>query len=296
MIEAIVTGASGFIGRALVKRLTGDGIEVMALAGEDGDVAHADTWSALPPAPAVIHLAGRSYVPDSWKQGPEFVQTNVLGTEQALAYCRRHGARLVYVSAYVYGIPGTLPIAETHPVHPNNPYALSKLLAEQLCEFASGFQGVPATVLRIFNAYGPHQREEFLIPEIIRQVAAGKAVRVLDLKPRRDYIYIEDVVDAIVRSLTIKQGFNRINIGSGVSYSVREIIDIIQQAAGTCLPVMSADAERPQEIPDVKADIGLARAVLNWAPQWSFDNGIRHMLSLELQTTVGDSRPLEAPL
>lgn len=279
MTDVIVTGAGGFIGRALVSKLRSDGIGVTALTSANGDVAQARTWQDLPPARAVIHLAGRSYVPDSWKQGPEYMQTNVLGTEQALAYCRRHGARLVYVSAYVYGIPGTLPIAETHPVRPNNPYALSKFLAEQLCEFAADFQSVAVTVLRIFNAYGQYQRGEFLIPEIIRQLKEGREIRVLDLKPRRDYIYIEDVVDSIARSLKLSQGFNRFNIGSGVSHSVQELIEIIQQAAGTQLPVIAEDLARPQEIPDVVADIRLAREMLGWAPNWSLVQGIRHILT-----------------
>ncbi|MFA7239064.1 MAG: NAD(P)-dependent oxidoreductase [Sulfuricellaceae bacterium] len=281
MTDVIVTGATGFIGKALVQRLLHMGVKAIPLGSLDGDVAEAATWESLPKVAAVVHLAGRSYVPDSWSDGASFIRTNVLGTEQALAYCRRQGARLVYVSAYVYGIPSELPIAETHPIMPNNPYALSKRMAEQLCEFASRFQGVSVTVLRIFNVYGPGQRPEFLIPSIIRQVKEGKEIRVMDLKPRRDFVYLDDVVDAIVKALSVTQGFNLVNIGSGKSLSVEEIIGCIQAAAGTDLPVVSEATERPQEIPDVRADITLAKRVLGWAPQLSFLSGINRLLNVE---------------
>lgn len=281
MIDVIVTGASGFIGRALCQRLRANGVSLLALGRGDGDVADVGTWESLPAAKVVIHLAGRSYVPDSWKDSAAFLHSNVLGTENALAYCRRHGSRMVYISAYIYGIPETLPIAESHPVKPNNPYALSKYLAEQLCGFAGTYQQLPVTVLRLFNVFGPGQRDEFLIPAIVAQVKAGKEVRVLDLKPRRDYVYLADVLDAIMRATSLADGFRILNIGSGTSLSVQEVVDQIQAAAGTALPVISSVQERPQEIPDVRADIALAQRMLGWEPRWSFLQGMQQLLSLE---------------
>ena len=281
MIDAIVTGASGFIGRALCRRLQADGVSLLGLNRSDGDVADSRTWDALPPAKVVMHLAGRSYVPDSWADSAGFLQSNVLGTENALTYCRRHGARMAYISAYVYGIPESLPIAESHPVKPNNPYALSKYLAEQLCGFAGTYQEVPVTVLRLFNVFGPGQRAEFLIPAIVEQVLAGKEIRVLDLNPRRDYVYLDDVVDAIIRAADIPKGFHVLNIGSGGSLSVRDVIGQIQAAAGTNLPVTSSARERLQEIPDVRADITQARQILGWEPRWSFLQGVQQLLNVE---------------
>ena len=279
MIDVVLTGAGGFIGRALIERLRSDGLEVLPLASHGGDIAEAATWERLPPARHVIHLAGRSFVPDSWQNGPAFVRTNVLGTEQALSYCRRHGAGIVLASAYVYGIPERLPIHEDDPVRPSNPYALTKRMAEELCEFAGRVQGVPATVLRLFNVYGPGQREEFLIPSILRQVREGSEVRVLSLSPRRDYVFLADVVDAFARALGPSAGFRCFNIGSGLSYSVREVIDIAQEIAGTSLAVVSESIDRPQEIPDTRADIVRANDLLHWTPRWSFPDGIRHMLN-----------------
>lgn len=278
MIDALVTGAGGFIGQALSSRLVASGESVFMLGRGDGDVAEAATWQHLPPAGVVYHLAGRSYVPDSWTQGPDYVRANVVGTEQALAYCRRYGARLVLASAYVYGIPARLPVAETDPIVPNNPYAVTKRLAEQLCEFAGRYQGVSASVLRIFNVYGLGQREEFLIPAIVRQVRAGKEILLKDLAPRRDYVHLDDVVEAFVHAGRVESGFHVFNIGSGRSYSVKEIVDIIQSAAGTSLPVISSEVQRPQEIPDVVADISRAVQVLGWRPQLGLRDGMAQLL------------------
>jgi len=278
MIDALVTGGGGFIGQSLCASLSAAGKSVYALGRTQGDIAEPITWKSLPPARVVYHLAGRSYVPDSWNQGPDFVRTNVAGTEQALTYCRQHGARLVFASAYVYGIPRRLPIGESDTAEPNNPYALTKRLAEQLCEFAAQYQGVAATVLRVFNVFGPGQRPEFLIPMVLRQLQEGREIKLLDLTPRRDYVYLSDVVRAFVQAGELKSGFHVVNIGSGASLSVGEIVDTIQNLARTKLPVISATVERKQEIPDVVADISRAHQILGWQPQLSFKDGMAQLL------------------
>lgn len=280
MIDALITGAGGFIGQALCANLRAKGRNVLALTSADGDVAAAATWKSLPPSRVVFHLAGRCFVPDSWSHSSDFVSTNVAGVERALSYCREHGARLVQASAYVYGIPERLPIHENDRVSPNNPYALTKYLAEQLCEFAAQYQSVAATALRIFNVFGPGQRTDFLIPRIVQQVIAGKEIRVMDLAPRRDYIYLTDVVEAFIKAgdSEINTGFHAINLGSGYSLSVAEIIAKIQTVAGTRLPVITDSAERRQEIPDVVADISVAQRVLGWRPRMNFESGIEAIL------------------
>lgn len=283
MVDALVTGAGGFIGNSLCAGLREKNWSVMAVTSAHGDVATEKTWKSFPPARVVFHLAGRSFVPDSWSKGPDFVSTNVAGTECALAYCRKYGARLVLASAYIYGIPQRLPICESDAVVPNNPYALTKHLAEQLSEFAAEYQGVQATALRIFNVFGPGQRDEFLIPKILRQVREGHEIRLLDLSPKRDYVYLSDVVDAFIKAANVSDGFHVLNVGSGISLSVAEIVDKIQAVAGTRLPVASDLAERRQEISDVVADIAEAKRVMGWRPQLSFEDGIKQILKRGLQ-------------
>lgn len=277
MFDVLLTGAEGFIGRPLQKRLRSEGVEVCPLSRKNGDIADSGYWSTLPKAKAIVHLAASSYVPDSWKMVPAFLEKNVIGTQHALEWCKRNNAHMVLASAYVYGIPTQLPIAESDNPLPNNPYALSKYLAEQCAMFAAKFSEVDVTILRLFNVFGLGQREEFLIPTLLKQLS-GSEIKVMDLAPRRDYIYLEDVVDAFMLALKNPSGFQCLNIGSGVSHSIAEVVETIQLIAGTELPVRSTMQSRFQEIPDVRANISKAKEVLGWEPVYDLASGIREML------------------
>lgn len=282
MVDAVITGSSGFIGRALCQKLVEQGKTIFSLSHCDGDVASSTTWVDIPPAKVLVHLAARSYVPDSWKMSADFLSTNVVGTEHALKYCRQHGALMVYISAYLYGIPDCIPIHESHPVRPNNPYALSKHLSEQLCRFHGDVARLPVAILRLFNVFGPYQRDDFLIPSIHRQLIRGGEITVRDTSPRRDYVYIDDVVEAIILAMERHQhGVAPINIASGVSLGVDEIISTFQRVSGTNLPVIDLNERRVNEIPDVVADISEAWNRLGWRPSFSFQAGVQELVRLQ---------------
>lgn len=274
MRKVVVTGASGFIGRHLVPHLAGAGYEVIALSSASGDVAEPATWKELPAADAVVHLAARSFVPESWEEPGAFLRTNLGGTVEALEYCRRQRSRLVFLSSYLYGDASTLPIAETSPLVAKNPYALSKKLAEEACQFFAEHCRVDLTMLRPFNIYGPGQSEMFLVPAILKQLTDRQEVRVRDLAPRRDYVYVLDVVDAIVRAVTHEGGCGVLNIGSGVSHSVAQLIETMQQVWGTDLPVRSDGVRRKGEIMDTVADVSRAEAILGWRPRYTLRQGL----------------------
>jgi nucleoside-diphosphate-sugar epimerase len=273
----LVTGGTGFIGGAVAAALHAAGRKVVALGRADGDIATARTLACYRDAgiTSVVHCAGRTFVPDSWDDPAGFLETNTQGTMRVLEFCHAAGARLTHVSAYVYGQPASLPIAETAPIRANNPYALSKHMAEQACRFHADHMGVAVTVLRPFNVYGPGQPEKFLIPTILAQLRGGRGVEMLDLEPRRDYVFLADLVEAILRAETRSApGYGVFNIGSGVSHSVAEIVAAAQAVAGTHLKVTSRQERRSQEIPDVVADITAARNVLNWAPRHDLSAGL----------------------
>ena len=276
----LVTGANGFIGNHLVKKLKELSHKVVELTSSNGDISRVDTWSKVDKVDFVIHLAAKNFVPDSWDVPSSFMSTNVSGTQNVLEYCRKYSAPLVFVSAYLYGLPQRLPVRETDPIFSNNPYALSKYLAEQLCEFYANYWNLPITVIRPFNVYGPGQRPEFLIPEIIAQAQSGKEIQIRDLNPKRDYVYVDDLVDALIKSIHAVSGYNVINIGTGISYSVGELIGIIQKVLGTQLPVYSKQVKRKQEISDVYADINQAKQILGWTPHYSLGDGIAKHLML----------------
>ena len=279
MRNVLVTGASGFIGMHLSQALEVAGHHVIRLHGVDITDERAMDALAEVEIDYVFHLASRTFVPDAWNQPVEFQRVNVTGTVNVLELCRKIGASITFVSAYLYGIPDKLPVHESDPILPNNPYALSKHMAETVCRFYSDHYTLPVRIVRPFNIFGPGQKPHFLIPEILAQVMKGDRIKVKDLSPKRDYLYVDDLVEALLLTMEKRDGPMVYNIGYGNSMSVSEIIASIQSVAGTALPVISEHAPRPNEIPDVFADISAAKEHLGWHPRFKFQDGIKKMLN-----------------
>lgn len=277
MRRVLITGGNGFIGKDLKKRLSEENINFSEFCGRVEDPG---AWCDLEVCSHVIHLASKNYVPQSWENPTDFMATNVLGMQNTLEYCRKYQSKLIYISAYLYGIPEFLPITEDHPLKPNNPYALSKELAEKLCEFYSKNFKLDITVLRLFNVYGGGQRSEFLIPNIVNQILSSKEIKINDLHPKRDYVHINDVIQSIILALNAKTGYHIYNVGSGESISVSEIIDVLQNVFKSKLPVVSRGVQRMNEIPDVVADISKIRSELGWLPFINFESGAKELKRL----------------
>lgn len=283
MSKILVTGASGFIGRVLVTRLRAQSLDVLVTSSADGDISSRETLErfAQQDIAHVFHLAGKTFVPDSWDDPQAFCQTNVMGTISVLEFCRKKHIPMTCVSAYVYGHPDSLPIEENSAIRPSNPYALTKRLAEEACEFYANTYNFPVTTIRPFNVYGIGQGENFLIPSIIHQVLNESQIVVKDLQPRRDYVYLEDLLGALVATLDRPKGYNVYNVGSGYSLSVKEVIDVIQDVAGTCKEIICDNVVRSNELMDVVAGISKAGKELGWHPEYSFRTGIENIIRSE---------------
>lgn len=274
--EILVTGADGFVGSRLVPALCTAGRRVHGISIRDGDIARC----ALPFARVghVFHLAARMFVPDSWSDPRAFYDTNVMGTVNVLEFCRTHGAALTLVSSYVYGQPKSLPISEDHPLEAFNPYSQTKIIAEEIARFYERHFGVRLTIVRPFNLYGPRQDARFLIPSLIRQALdpALEAIHVADARPKRDYLYIDDLVALLVATLT-SDAPGTYNAGSGTSTSIGELVAIINRVTRQNKALVSEGQQRPQEVMDVVADVSRAAARLGWRPQVSLEAGIAAM-------------------
>lgn len=273
----LVTGASGFLGGRLTRALRARGDEVATHSLEDGDLARGGPRAET--ARHVFHLAARTYVPDSWAHPAEFYDSNVMGTVAVLDWCRRCGASMTLVSSYLYGAPERLPIDEDHPLRAFNPYGHSKLLAEQAARFFEANFGVPVSVVRPFNLYGPGQGRDFLIPTLIRQALDPEleAISVADHRPRRDYLYVGDLVSLLLRLSEGKGG--TYNAGSGESVSVMELARLIVEIAGTAKPVVSRNEQRPNEVLDTVADVGRAWRELGWRPEVGLREGLERTVA-----------------
>jgi nucleoside-diphosphate-sugar epimerase len=155
---------------------------------------------------------------------------------------------------------------------------LSKYLAEEACKFyAKNFQ-VSVSVLRVFNIYGPGQKSNFLIPHVIAEVLSSHEINVLDLSPKRDYLYISDLIDAIISLFDCDVEFEIFNIGSGTSNSVYEIIEFLQNIANTNKKVNSKSEIRTNEINDVVANTEKLNRLNGWTAKVNLQEGLKKCL------------------
>ena len=194
MKKILVTGSNGFIGKALIKKLTILGFTTIGFDIADGDIAEEGSLGYLENEEIsyIFHLAGKTFVPESWSHPYRFYRINVMGTENILEFCRKTGAGLTYVSSYLYGKPEYLPVDENHPVKAYNPYSHSKVIAEEVCRYYRDQFNLGITILRPFNVYGPGQSDRFLIPELIKKILQPETdfIEVMDLKTKtRFHIY-----------------------------------------------------------------------------------------------------------
>ena len=277
----LVTGARGFIGSALTARLRKENHDVVSLNSENGGVLLPANLAPLAERPIdhVFHLAGRTFIPDSWDKPDAFAQLHLTGTQNVLDFCRATGASMTFVSAYVYGVPEKLPISENDPVNPNNYYACTKYLAERMCAFYAKEFGVAIRVIRPFNVFGVGQASRFLIPTILEQVLHQETITLQNLAPKRDFVYLEDMIDALMILLENKSPFAIYNIGSGYSLSVMQIVRTVQELHGTRQPIHATQERRTNEIDDVIADIHKANTELNWFPRHSFREGVARIIA-----------------
>jgi len=260
-----------------VARLATLGVDVCPHDLHLGDIARSSFGSAR--FCHVFHLAARTYVPESWLAPVDFYRTNVAGTANILELCRRVGASATVISSYVYGRPKSLPIAESHPLEALNPYSHSKILAEEVCRYYSRTFDVKVCIVRPFNIYGPGQREEFLVPTLVKQALDPRceAIMVSDVRPRRDYIYIDDLVDLLLATFQHRVS-DVFNAGSGKSTSIPELVGTICELLGRRKPLVSCQHERREEVYEVVADISKAITSLGWRPAVSLNVGLRRTI------------------
>jgi nucleoside-diphosphate-sugar epimerase len=199
------------------------------------------------------------------------------------------GIGLTYLNTYGYGEPDALPIGETAALRPNTPYNHSKYVAEDIIRFYCSVFGMNAVSLRAFNIFGFGQNEIFLLPSLVKQTldTSVDSIHVKVLEPKRDYIYIDDVVSALVATLNAPDGFNAYNVGSGRSFSVKDVGETIMRLAGVEKPIVADGNVRPNDVPDIVADISKIRLELGWVPNVGFEEGLRLMIE---QSRKGEVR------
>jgi UDP-glucose 4-epimerase len=278
-MKILITGYSGFIGSYLVKRLNQTQHELVFADISNGiDLSDWQQVKCFEDVDVIIHLANLSFVPASYEQPKRFYENNYLSTLNMLELCRLSGAKLIYFSSYMYGHPQYQPIDENHPIQAYNPYSQTKVICESLCEGYSRDFKVPITIFRPFNIYGKGQNPDFLIPSIIQQAKNGKIV-IKDDRPKRDYIHVDDVISAIISAIDKENNtLIKYNLGTGISYSVKEIVDIVRGFFDNEIEYFCTNEIRPNDVMDTIADISKIKNEMNWKPTVSIIDGLKKML------------------
>ncbi len=309
-MNALVTGASGFVGHYLVAELRENGYDVLACGGPNDcdffplDVLDLATIRAaldLSQAEFVFHLAAQTFVPESLASPLETYTTNIRGTVNLMQAVREYGGtrahtpRVLFVSsAEVYGAQPAQasPLRETTALAPVNPYAASKAAGEMIVLGEAHSFGVNAVIARAFNHIGPGQNRRFVIANFAHQLAAiahgGDPVMFVgNLDARRDFLDVRDVVRAYV--MLAKRGMTgeTYNVCSGVARSIRDALRELIIAAHVPVEVRDdPDRMRPADTPLFVGDNAKLRAATGWVPTIPFERSIRDIYAAARKTSA----------
>ena len=276
MNKILITGVNGFVGKSLAFFLKSKSFELTNTRDINRiNLCEWDSVKNIPRSEIIVHLASKNFVPESFTVPHNYYYNNFLSTLNILEKAKIDGSKVIFFSTYVYGHPLYLPIDEEHLTSPQNPYTHSKLICEELCKAYYRDFGVPVTIFRPFNIYGPGQKESFFIPTIINQVKHD-IIHLKDSRPKRDFIFIDDVIDAIVKSIISNSDSFRIyNLGSGISTSIKDIVEMIINLTQSKACIHFSNEIRQGEILETVADCSHLKCELLWNPHVSIENGIR---------------------
>ena len=297
-MRALVTGGAGFIGSNIVAELLHKGFEVTVL-----DDLSSGYLSNLDPYPDVRFLEGDirdERVVEQSIEGSDVVfhlaasvgnkrsidnpildaEINVIGTLRVLEEARKAGVRKVVAasSAGIFGELKTLPIREDHPVEPDSPYGCSKLAMEKECLAYSKLYEMDVVCLRYFNVYGPNQRFDAygnVIPIFAFRLLRGETLTIFsDGEQTRDFICVEDVVQANLRAAEADGVSGAFNIASGTRITINGLVELLREASGIN-PGVSYGPPRPGDVRHSLADITAAREAFGFDPQVDLKDGLR---------------------
>ena len=294
-MRILVTGGAGFIGSHLVDRLIKENHKVIVIdnltTGKEENINpqaefyNLDIYDFEKIKPLfekidfVFHLAAIPQILVSIKDPVETSKVNILGTINVFkAAIEAKVKRVIFASSSsVYGNQEKLPLKENMRPNPVNPYALQKLVGEQFAKLFTKLYGIPIISLRYFNVYGPriniNSDYSSVIGKFLKQKAEGKPLTIFgNGEQTRDFCYIDDVVDATIKAMKSKKlkGGEVINIGSGKSYSINYLADLIGGKRKYLAP-------REGDVKHTQADITLAKKLLTWQPKVSFEEGLRRV-------------------
>ena len=278
MDSIFVTGSSGFIGRKIIEKLPKSQVLTDSINSKRIDLRNIKQVLKIDSADVVIHLGAKT--PKKELKWHDYFDNNVSGTLNVLEYCiKKKIKKLIYVSSYVYGNPEYWPIDENHPVNPHNAYTESKYLGERLCKFYCERTELNLTILRPFNIFGESVNKDFLLTNLINAVKTNEKITIVNKNSKRDFLYIDDFVDLILKIKDYNCKFEIFNVGTGISFSFNNIIKKIEYITSKKLNLDYLEDDKTF-IGNIQADISKIKEKLNWKPKIEFEEGLKKMLKV----------------
>ena len=308
-MKILVTGGAGFIGSHLVERLLERGDEVVCLddfndsydpamkraniapvlanpsyALVEGDIRDRKVLRGIAAhhkCKEIVHLAARAGVRASLKAPLLYEEVNCCGTLNLLEFAREHSVgRFIFgSSSSVYGARSEVPFSEEDRAdRPISPYAATKRAGELLCHAWHHLYGINVTCLRFFTVYGPRQRPEMAIHRFTRKILRGEPIEVYgDGTSRRDYTYVDDILDGLVRAIDTPFPFEIINLGESRTVELGFLIAALEKSIGKKAVVKSL-SDQPGDVPVTCADIRKARELLGYSPRVQVEEGVQRFV------------------
>jgi len=296
--KVLVTGGAGFIGSTLTRKLLDKDNRVTVLDDLstglkenlpksnrlkliEGDLRDFNlVTKTIRGHSYVIHLAAQAFIPFSYQMPLQVAEVNALGSINIFKACSESKVkRLVHISSSeVYGSAQHVPMNEEHPLKPYSTYSVAKVAADLWAQTFFLEHKLPVVILRPFNTFGPRESLPYFIPEMIRQCLKEPVVRVGNLETSRDFTYIEDTANAMIKALETENIEGEIiNIGTGKTHKMKEILALIKTETGTENKQVALDKNRlrPRDVETLVTDNSKARKLLGWTPKTTFEEGIQ---------------------
>jgi NAD dependent epimerase/dehydratase len=315
----LVTGAGGFIGSHLVETLLRKGVRVRAFvrytsnsnAGwladipseltERLEIFHGDIADARAVMEAardcsrIFHLAALIGIPYSYVAPQSYVTVNIQGTLNVLEAARTHGTErtIVTSTSEVYGTAIYAPIDEKHPLQGQSPYSATKIGADHISLSYHKAFGLPVSVVRPFNTFGPRQSTRAIIPTIITQAIQRDVIEVGSVDPVRDMVFVQDTANGFIKIGSCDECIGEVtNLATNVGVTIGDLIEQIQQIVGRDLPVVEkSERKRPSksEVFKLLGSAELAKQRCGWEPQVSLAEGLAQTIEWFRKNTITDA-------
>lgn len=297
--KAVVTGAGGFLGRALVAQLLEDNIEVLALDKHQvngssetffqADITQKESLEGLSnfvergdSDVVMFHMAGLNHSGQCREMPHEAVEVNIVGTHNVLEICRKIGIRRVVLpsSSLVYRRNIERPYIETDSTIPSSVYAATKLAVEKLLEAYSYEYGMSCAVARLGNIYGVGASQDSICSILMRQALQGEPFKVRSLRPIRDFIYVKDVAEGLIGLIDSEktEGYQLFNLATGQGTSIEALALTISELTDKTDEIYETESEEPQT--ELVLCIKKIMSERDWQPKWTLKAGLADSLKL----------------